>query len=79
MKVPDNICLLNIPPYSPELNPCEQVWQYSKSRCKNKRVETMESLKTWLHKTVNKMSESTIKSIIGNHHYLNTFNDVFYN
>ena len=25
------------------------------------------------------MSESTIKSITGNHHYLNTFNDVFYN
>ena len=39
----------------------------------------MESLKTWLHKTVNKMSENTIKSITGNHHYLNTFNNVFYN
>ena len=37
----------------------------------------MESLKTWLHKTVNKMSENTIKSITGNQHYLNTFNDVF--
>ncbi len=51
MKVPDNIFLLNIPPYSPELNPCEQVWQYIKNRYKNKRFETMESLKTWLHKT----------------------------
>ncbi len=79
MKVPDNIFLLNIPPYSPELNPCEQVWQYIKSRYKNKRFETMESLKTWLHKTVNKMSESTIKSITGNYHYLNAFNDLFYN
>ena len=39
----------------------------------------MESLKTWLHKTVNKMSESTIKSITGTHQYLNTFNDMFYN
>ncbi len=39
----------------------------------------MESLKTWLHETVNKMSGHTIKSITGNHHYLNTFNDVFYN
>ena len=37
----------------------------------------MESLKTWPHKTANKMSESTIKSITGNHHYLNAFNDVF--
>ena len=39
----------------------------------------MESLKKWLHKTINKMSENTIKSITGNHHYLNAFNDVFYN
>lgn len=27
IQVPDNIYLLRIPPYSPELNPCEQVWQ----------------------------------------------------
>ena len=79
MKVLDNIFLLNIPLYSPELNPCEQVWQYIKSQHKNKRFETMESLKTWLHKTVNKMNEGTIKSITGKHQYLNTFNDVFYN
>ncbi len=59
MKVPDNIFLLNIPPYSPELNPFEQVWQYIKSRYENKRFETMENLKTWLHKTVN--SHSTNK------------------
>ncbi len=38
MKVPDNIFLLHIPPYSPELNPCEQVWQYIKNRYKNIEV-----------------------------------------
>ncbi len=32
----------------------------------------MESLKTWLHKTVNKMSENTIKSITGNNQCLNS-------
>lgn len=26
--VPDNISLLHLPPYSPELNPQENVWQY---------------------------------------------------
>ncbi len=34
-KLPDNIYLLAIPPYSPELNPCEKVWQYLKDRYKN--------------------------------------------
>ncbi len=28
LVVPDNISLLKLPPYSPELNPIENVWQY---------------------------------------------------
>lgn len=31
LEIPHNIHLTRIPPYSPELNPCEQVWQYIKS------------------------------------------------
>jgi transposase len=74
IEIPDNIFLLRIPPYAPELNPCEQVWQYIKNRYKNKRFENMENLRSWLHKTVNLMDKNTIKSITSNHHYLNAFN-----
>lgn len=28
LKVPDNITLLHLPPYSPELNPIERLWAY---------------------------------------------------
>jgi putative transposase len=28
LKVPDNITLLKLPPYAPELNPMENVWAY---------------------------------------------------
>ena len=28
LQVPDNISLLALPPYSPELNPVENVWQF---------------------------------------------------
>ncbi len=31
LKVPDNISLLPLPPYSPELNPMENVWQFLRS------------------------------------------------
>lgn len=79
IQVPDNIFLLRIPPYSPELNPCEQVWQWIKNRYKNQVFENMDSLKQWLHKTVNQMTADTIKSITRNHHYLNAFNDSFNN
>lgn len=79
MIIPENIFLLRIPPYNPELNPCEQVWQYIKNRFKNQRFETMESLKIWLAKMVKEMNTTTIKSITGNHHYLNAFNTAFNN
>ncbi len=41
IEIPENIFLLRIPPYAPELNPCEQVWQYIKNRYKNQRFKTM--------------------------------------
>lgn len=28
LKIPENITLFQIPPYSPELNPVENIWQY---------------------------------------------------
>jgi transposase len=31
LVVPDNITLLTLPPYSPELNPIETVWEYLRS------------------------------------------------
>lgn len=78
IEIPDNIFLLRIPPYCPELNPCEQVWQFIKNRYKNQVFENMDSLKVWLHQTVKNMTAQTIQSITGNHHYLKAFNDAFY-
>ena len=77
--VPSNIFLLNIPAYSPELNPCEQVWAYLKARFKNQVFKTMEQLRKWLYLNVENMSQETIISITANHHYLNEFNAAFKN
>jgi transposase len=38
LKVPDNISLLLLPPYSPELNPQENIWQYLRQNCLANRV-----------------------------------------
>lgn len=77
ISVPNNIKLLNIPPYSPELNPCEQIWKYIKQRFKNKVFDDMEKLKEWLHDIVKSMPENTIMSICSNHHFLSAFNGAF--
>jgi DDE superfamily endonuclease len=38
LKVPDNISLLPLPPYSPELNPQENVWQFLRQNYLANRV-----------------------------------------
>ena len=38
LKVPTNLTLLPLPPYSPELNPVERLWSYLKSHYLSNRV-----------------------------------------
>jgi hypothetical protein len=38
LVVPDNITLVPLPPYSPELNPVERVWLYLKERFLSHRL-----------------------------------------
>ena len=45
LKVPANISLLALPPYSPELNPQENVWQFLRQNYLSNRVfETYEGI-----------------------------------
>jgi transposase len=38
LKVPDNISLLKLPPYSPQINPAENVWEYLRQNHLSNRV-----------------------------------------
>ena len=38
LAIPDNLTLLPLPPYSPELNPVENVWQYLRQNQLSLRV-----------------------------------------
>jgi transposase len=38
LQVPDNISLLPLPPYSPELNPVENIWQFLRQNYLANRV-----------------------------------------
>jgi len=45
LRIPGNISLLHLPPYSPELNPQENVWQYLRQNYLANRVyETYEDI-----------------------------------
>lgn len=70
--IPGNIKLLRIPPYSPELNPCEKMWAFIKQSYKNKVFETMDVLKDWLSDfIVTNIHAEIVKSITHHPIYMN--------
>jgi transposase len=38
VKVPKNVTLIPLPPYSPQLNPVEKLWQYLRQRYWSNRI-----------------------------------------
>ena len=47
LSIPDNISLLTLPPYSPELNPVENTWQYLRgNKLAHRLYDTYEDIVT---------------------------------
>jgi putative transposase len=77
-EIPQNIKLIRIPPYSPELNPSEKIWAYIKQYYKNRVFENLENVKSWLHSFVKEnITEEIVKSITHHDFFLNDFYSVF--
>lgn len=78
ITIPENIKLVNIPPYSPELNPAEKIWQYMKNHFKNQIFDNIEKLKEWIvQEVVNKLNPNKIMSITNNDFYNESFFGAF--
>ena len=66
LKIPENIELIFIPPYTPEMNPIEQIWKkIRKLGFKNEVFQTLQKVVDRLCDTINSLSKDTIKSITG--------------
>ena len=44
-RLPGRVRIIDLPPYSPELNPCEQLWDLIKDEIGNRIFETVEALR----------------------------------
>lgn len=75
--LPENIILMPIPPYSPELNPAEKVWQYMKDRIVMKLFDTLKNLENKIENILEQMGNDVVKSITGYELYLKHFYSVF--
>lgn len=65
LKMPDNIGLIFLPPYSPELNPAENVWAILKRMFTNKIHYTLEEVSEFISTAIGTLTTTKIKSICG--------------
>ena len=66
LVVPDNIHIHYIPPYTPEMNPIEQIWREIRTRgFRNEAFKTLEDVIDRLCKTIVSLSADNVKSITG--------------
>ena len=64
IEIPKNITLLNIPPYTPEMNPIEQIWRELRTRgFRNEVFPTLEKVVDRLCESIVNLSRSTVQSI----------------
>ena len=64
LEIPGNIRLLHIPPYTPEMNPIEQIWKQLRSMgFKNEIFETLNKVVDRLSETIRSLNNALVKSI----------------
>ena len=65
LKIPDNIILIFQPPYCPESNPIEQIWQYLKKGLRWKLPASLDELRELITERLKVMTQKVIASITG--------------
>ncbi len=63
--VPENVILLFQPPYCPELNPIERLWEHLKADLKWASFKTLEQLQTKVDQLLAKLTSEVIASATG--------------
>ena len=75
LSIPHNIRLVFIPPYTPEMNPIEQIWREIRTQgFRNEIFASLDKVVDRLCETIRSLTKDTIKSITGRDWALSTFN-----
>lgn len=75
LNIPDNIQLVFIPPYTPEMNPIEQIWKEIRKRgFKNEIFQSLNKVVDRLSTTIRNLSSSSIHSITARSWIVSCFN-----
>ncbi|MHA2079500.1 MAG: IS630 family transposase [Candidatus Thorarchaeota archaeon] len=75
LNVPSNVALIFIPPYSPELNPIERLWEDIKDEIADELYSDIEALKNRVASILNGYLKTEIQSLTGYPYLLKAVND----
>ena len=75
LRVPENIALVFLPPYSPELNPAEKMWAKYKRQFSNLIFDSLDKLEIFMCQLVMDTTTTEINSIC---RYSYIFSDTFW-
>ena len=76
LEMPGNVVFLFLPPYSPELNPIERLWQDIKARLFCQVYQTIEDMQTKVTEILNIYSTLMIAKITGFEYFIQTANAI---
>lgn len=65
LRIPKNILLIFLPPYSPELNPAEKIWAKFKRQFTNQFFKTMSDLEEFVCTISKDLTKDEVKSTCG--------------
>ncbi len=65
LNIPDNVGLIFIPPYSPELNPSENMWEILKRKFTNKLHKTREDVSAFITQELSKLTKQGVMKTCG--------------
>ena len=66
LNIPENISIFHIPPYTPEMNPIEQIWKEIRLRgFRNEVFATLDKVVDRLCDTIRSLSNEDVQSITG--------------
>ena len=75
LEVPKNVILQYIPPYTPEMNPIEQIWKEIRKRgFRNEVFGTLEKVVDRLCDTIRSLTSDTVSSIAHRDWIIKAFN-----
>ena len=76
LEIPENVVLLFLPPYSPELSPIERLWQDIKAKLFSQSYQTLEDMQARVSEILHNYCDATIAKLTGFSLFINAANAI---